>query len=168
MIFPSDAEIREYAAYEVRTRKIILEEFKQNEGRPPTDFELQDFSKMGIIPFGFIPRQNGQLKLMQDQPQNNSNTVRNEQKPASTEQPKNQPAQQQKSPDPKPGWKSEVLRLLNDFPQNLERKSQSRIKIVKEIPRSDWNEVKMGFEREGWKYDWKEKVFVISEEARAR
>ena len=32
MIFPSDAEIREYATYEVRTRKIILEEFKHEYG----------------------------------------------------------------------------------------------------------------------------------------
>ena len=109
----------------------------------------------------------GQQRLMQDQPQSNSNATRNETKPASPEQPKNQPAQMQKSPDPKYGWKSEVLRLLNDFPQSLERKSQSKIKIVKEIPRSDWNGVKNGFEKEGWKYDWKEKAFLLSEEMRA-
>ena len=96
-----------------------------------------------------------------------SDEKRDEAKPASTEQSKNQPAQQQKSPDPKSGWKPEVLRLLNEFPQSLERKSQSKIKIVKEIPRSDWNNVKNGFEREGWRYDWKEKAFVISEEMRA-
>ena len=96
-----------------------------------------------------------------------SDEKRNEQKPASTEQPKNQPAQQQKPADPKYGWKSEVLRLLNEFPQSLERKSQSKIKIVKEIPRSDWNNVKNGFEKEGWKYDWKEKAFVSSEEMKA-
>ena len=70
------------------------------------------------------------------------------------------------SQNPKYGWKSEVLRLLNEFPQ-LERKSQSKIKIVKEIPRSDWNDVKNGFEKEGWKYDWKEKAFTISEEMKA-
>ena len=96
-----------------------------------------------------------------------SDEKRDEAKPASTEQSKNQPAQQQKSPDPKSGWKPEVLRLLNEFPQSLERKSQSKIKIVKEITRSDWNNVKNGFEREGWRYDWKEKAFVISEEMRA-
>ena len=122
-----------------------------------------------LIPYGLSDeRKNGfQQKSTQDQPQGNPNQAKNEQKPASTEQPKNQPGQQQKSPDPKPGWKSEVLRLLNEFPQSLERKSQSRIKIVKEIPRSDWNEVKMGFEKEGWKYDWKEKAFVSSEEMKA-
>ena len=96
-----------------------------------------------------------------------SDEKRNEQKSTSTEQSKNQPAQPQKPSDPKSGWKSEVLRLLNEFPQSLERKSQSKIKIVKEIPRSDWNNVKNGFEREGWKYDWKEKAFVISEEMKA-
>ena len=111
----------------------------------------------------------GQQRLIpgQDQPQTNSNAVKNEAKTASTEQSKNQPAQQQKPSDPKSGWKPEVLRLLNEFPQSLERKSQSKIKIVKEIPRSDWNNVKNGFEREGWKYDWKEKAFVISEEMKA-
>jgi hypothetical protein len=104
---------------------------------------------------------------MQDQPQGNSNVVKKEVRPASAEQPKDQPAQQQKPVDPIAGWKSEVPRLLNQFPQNLERKSQSKIKIVKEIPRSDWNEVKKGFEKEGWKYDWKEKIFVIAEGMRA-
>ena len=158
MIFPSDSEIREYAAYEVRTRKIILEEFKHEYGRDPNELEIPELLRAAIIPIGFLPKQNGQQKLMQDQPQSNSNATRNEAKPASTEQPKNQPAQQQKS---------EVLRLLNEFPQSLERKSQSKIKIVKEIPRSDWNNVKNGFEREGWKYDWKEKAFVISEEMKA-
>ena len=167
MIFPSDAEIREYAAYEVRTRKIILEEFKHEYGRDPNELEIPELLRAAIIPIGFLPKQNGQQKFTQDQPQSNSNATRNEQKPASPEQRKIQPAQQQKSPDPKYGWKSEVLRLLNEFPQSLERKSQSKIKIVKEIPRSDWNGVKNGFEKEGWKYDWKEKAFVLTEEMRA-
>ena len=167
MIFPSDAEIREYVNYYIRALGMFKEEFKNNQGRSPTDFELQDFSKMGIVPFGFIPKQNGQQKFTQDQPQSNSNPARNEQKPVPAEQPKNQPAQQQKPADPKYGWKSGVLRLLNEFPQSLERKSQSKIKIVKEIPRSDWNDVKNGLEKEGWKYDWKEKAFVLSEEMRS-
>jgi len=163
MIFPSDAEIREYAAYEVRTRKIILEQFKNEYGRDPSELEIPELLRAAIIPIGFLPKQNGQQKLMQDQPQGNSNIVKNEVKTASTEQAKNQPPQQQKPADSKTGWKSEVLRLLDEFPQNLERKSQSKIKIVKEIPRSDWNEVKKGFEKEGWKYDWKEKAFAKEE-----
>ena len=109
----------------------------------------------------------GQQKPTQDQPQNSSNAVKNEAKPTSPQQPHNQPVQQQKSPDPKSGWKPEVLRLLNEFPQSLERKSQSKIKIVREIPRSEWNSVKEGFEKEGWRYDWREKAFMISEEMKA-
>ena len=53
---------------------------------------------------------------------------------------------------------------MNEFPENLQRKSQSKIAIVKEIPRSEWNDVKKGFEKEGWKYDWKEKAFLLSAE----
>ena len=167
MIFPPDAEIREYAAYEVRTRKIILEEFKHEYGREPNELEIPELLRAVIIPIGFLPKQNGFQKLPQDQSQSNSNPVINEVKSAPAEQPKNQPAQQQKAVEPKTGWKSEILRLLNEFPQNLERKSQSKIKIIREIPRSDWNDVKEGFEKEGWKYDWKEKTFMISEEMKA-
>ena len=167
MIFPSDPEIREYAAYEVRTRKIILEEFKHEYGREPNELEIPELLRAAIIPIGFLPKQNGQQKLPQDQSQSNSNPAKNENKPSSSEQPKNQPAQQPKTIQPQGGWKSEILRLLNEFPQNLERKSQSKIKIIREIPRSDWNDVKEGFEKEGWKYDWKEKAFMISEEMKA-
>ncbi|MEM3845481.1 MAG: hypothetical protein QXU98_07255 [Candidatus Parvarchaeota archaeon] len=149
MIFPSDSEIREYAAYEVRTRKIILEEFKQEYGREPSELEIPELLKAAIIPIGLLPKSGRSQDLM--------NQNKSEEKSAPAEQPKNQPAQFQKS---------EVLRLLNEFPQNLERKSQSRIQIIKEIPRSEWNEVKKGFEKEGWKYNWKEKSF-ISEEMKA-
>ena len=166
MIFPSDSEIRDYATYYIRALSIFKEEFKNNQGRPPTEFEVQDFSKMGIIPYGILKQQNGFQKPTQEQTQGITNTPKNEQKPSSSEQPKNQPAQQKVS-EPKGGWKSEILRLLNEFPQNLERKSQSKIKIVKEIPRSDWNNVKEGFEKEGWRYDWREKAFLISEEMKA-
>ena len=96
MIFPSDSEIREYGAYEVRTRKIILEEFKHEYGRDPNELEIPELLRAAIIPIGFLPKQNGQQKLMQDQAQTNSNAVKNEAKTASPEQPKNQPAQTQK------------------------------------------------------------------------
>ena len=59
MIFPSDAEIREYCAYYIRAVKIFRETFKIETGREPTEFELQDFSRMGIIPFGILKQQNG-------------------------------------------------------------------------------------------------------------
>ena len=166
MIFPQDSEIRDYATYYIRALSIFKEEFKNSQGRPPNEFEVQDFSKMGIIPYGILKQQNGFQKPTQEQTQSITNTTKNESKPSSSEQLKNQPAQQQKPVQPQGGLKSEILRLLNEFPQNLERKSQSKIKIVKEIPRSEWNDVKEGFEKEGWKYDWKERAFLISEEMR--
>jgi hypothetical protein len=59
MIFPSDSEIREFTAYTIRARKIIVEEFRQQEGRPPNEFELQDLLKMVVVPFGILKQQNG-------------------------------------------------------------------------------------------------------------
>jgi len=59
MNFPSDAEIREYSAYYIRAIKIFKEAFKHENGREPTEAELQDFSRMGIIPFGILKQQNG-------------------------------------------------------------------------------------------------------------
>jgi len=59
MIFPSDAEIREFTVYSIRARKIIIEEFKQQEGRPPNELELQDLLKMVVVPFGILKQQNG-------------------------------------------------------------------------------------------------------------
>jgi len=58
MIFPSDAEIREFTAYSIRARKIIVEEFKQQEGRSPNELELQDLLKMVVVPFGILRQQN--------------------------------------------------------------------------------------------------------------
>jgi len=59
MIFPSDAEIREYSAYYIRAVKIFKETFKIETGREPTEFEIDNFSKMGIIPIGILRQQNG-------------------------------------------------------------------------------------------------------------
>ena len=57
MIFPSDSEIRDFIAYTIRARKIIVEEFKQLEGRPPNEFELQDLLRMVVVPFGILKQQ---------------------------------------------------------------------------------------------------------------
>jgi len=59
MNFPSDAEIREYSAYYIRAVKIFRETFKFTMGREPSESELEDFSRMGIIPFGILKQQNG-------------------------------------------------------------------------------------------------------------
>jgi len=48
-----------FTAYTIRARKIIVEEFRQQEGRPPNEFELQDFLKMVVVPFGILKQQNG-------------------------------------------------------------------------------------------------------------
>ncbi len=163
MIFPPDDEIRQYSTYYIRALGIFKEEFKNNQGRPPTEFELQDFCKMGIIPFGFLPKQNGSSNGSAQSNGSDQKQVQND--PGKT---KDQNLQGQgKTVYPKGGRESEVLRLLNEFQQNLERKSPYKIKVVKDIPRSEWNSVKKSFEKEGWKYDWNEKSFVTSEEMKA-
>ncbi|MCL4447853.1 MAG: hypothetical protein M0Z77_08245 [Thermoplasmatales archaeon] len=168
MTFPTEAEQKEYASYLVKTLKIVKDGYRFELGTDPSEETAMELVGMMAVHFGKQMEKNGfQQKLPQDQPQSNSNSVKNDNKSPSSKQPKNQPTQQQKPSQPQGGWRSEVLRLLNEFLQNLERKSQSKIKIVKEIPRSDWNNVKKGFEKEGWKYDWTEKAFVISEERKA-
>jgi|GEM_PF-698954 len=67
MIFPSDPEIREFTAYTIRARKIIVEEFKQQEGRPPNEFELQDLLRMVVVPFGILKQQNGNSHFQSQQ-----------------------------------------------------------------------------------------------------
>jgi len=59
MIFPSDSEIREFTAYAIRARKIIVEEFRHQEGRPPNELEIQDLLRMVVVPFGILKQQNG-------------------------------------------------------------------------------------------------------------
>jgi hypothetical protein len=59
MIFPSDSEVREYASYAMRARKIIVEEFSKLEGRPPNELEIQDLLRMVVVPFGILKQQNG-------------------------------------------------------------------------------------------------------------
>ena len=54
MIFPADSEIRDYATYYIRALSIFKEKFKNSEGRLLNEFELQDFSKMGIITFWYL------------------------------------------------------------------------------------------------------------------
>jgi hypothetical protein len=50
MIFPSDPEIREYAAYEVRTRKIILEQFKNEYGGTRASWKSRSYSGLLLSP----------------------------------------------------------------------------------------------------------------------
>ncbi|MEM0159780.1 MAG: hypothetical protein QW393_03405 [Candidatus Micrarchaeaceae archaeon] len=68
MIFPTDSEIRQYASYYIRALGIFKEEFKNAQGRPPNEFEIQDFSKMGIIPFGLLPKAEREVKPINNDP----------------------------------------------------------------------------------------------------
>jgi len=81
MIFPSDAEIREFTAYTIRARKIIVEEFKQLEGRPPNEFELQDLLRMVVVPFGILKQQNGNSHFQSQQIATQKQAQAPEQKP---------------------------------------------------------------------------------------
>ena len=148
MIFPQDSEIRDYATYYIRALSIFKEEFKNSQGRPPNEFEVQDFSKMGIIPYGILKQQNGFQKSIQDLSQSNSNPAKNEQKPASTEQSKNQPAQRaplkQKVTD-------SVMDIVKEHPE-LEIDG-SRVVIKKKIEsKKDYFDIKDELAKRGWKY----------------
>jgi len=43
----------------MRVRRIVVEEFKQQEGKPPNELELLDLLKMVVVPFGILKQQNG-------------------------------------------------------------------------------------------------------------
>jgi len=77
MIFPSDAEIREYAAYYIRAIKIFRQKFKVEMGREPSEFEVQDFAKMGIVPFGIL-KQNENMYLQASQAQTPAQELENQ------------------------------------------------------------------------------------------
>ena len=148
MIFPADSEIRQYATYYIRALSIFKEEFKNSQGRPPNEFEVQDFSKMGIIPYGILKQQNGFQKPTQDQSQNITNTAKNENKSSSSEQPKNQSAQQvplkQKVTD-------SVMDIVKAHPE-LEIDG-SRVVIKKKIEsKKDYFDIKDELTKRGWKY----------------
>ena len=148
MIFPADSEIRQYATYYIRALSIFKEEFKNSQGRPPNEFEVQDFSKMGIIPYGILKQQNGFQKSTQDQSQSNSNPTKNENKQAPSEQPKNQPAQQA---PPKQKVADSVMDIVKAHPE-LEIDG-SRVVIKKKIEsKKDYFDIKDELAKRGWKY----------------
>ncbi len=61
---------------------------------------------------------------------------------------------------------AELARIVDDFPGHFEVQSRSRVKVVSDLPRNEWEKVRKEFLEKGWKWDWKEKSF-ISEGARA-
>jgi hypothetical protein len=98
----------------------------------------------------------GQTKLPQDQPQSSSNPVKNETKPPSTEQPKNQPAQQKLDP---------LSEILKKYSYNLHRINEGKIEIN---PRFKDSETYHKVSDELFKIKWKrakgEDAFVKMEE----
>jgi len=153
MIFPSDAEIREFTAYTIRARKIIVEEFKQQEGRPPNEFELQDLLKMVVVPFGILKQQNGNSHFQSPQ--------------IATQK-------QAQAPEQKPEIDS-----VEDIVKNHPELSIEGDKIVMRRfiePTKVFHEVRDELERRGWKYvkpkqiggaKWEPGYFEMKEGAKA-
>jgi len=60
----------------------------------------------------------------------------------------------------------EIMKIIRDYPYNLEIQSSSKVKVANDLPKSEWEKVRKEFIEKGWKWDWKEKSF-ISEGAKA-
>ena len=160
MNFPSDAEIREYSAYYIRAMKIFREQFRNENGREPTEFELQDFSRMGIIPFGILKQQNGSsnFQTLQVSPQK---LVQQAQKMA-------------QSPQKKPDI-NEVNEIIKNYPQ-LSIEGNKIVMKDKIEPAEVFYSVMHKLESKGWKYisqkhtggsKWEPGYFVLKEGAKA-
>ena len=160
MIFPSDAEIREYSAYYIRAIKIFKEAFKHENGREPTESELQDFSRMGIIPFGILKQQNGSSSFQTPQfsPQK---LVQQAQKMA-------------QSPQKKPDI-NEVNEIIKNYPQ-LSIEGNKIVMKDKIEPAEVFYSVMHKLESKGWKYisqkhtggsKWEPGYFVLKEGEKA-
>mgnify|MGYP001626431094 CR=1 FL=1 len=151
MNFPPDPEIREYASYYIKAIKIFKEEFKNSVGREPSEFELTDFSKMGIIPFGIL-KQNGFQKQSQDHapvPQNSSASRENTNPPA---QSRNQPA---KAPYDNPLVECGIPeKFRNHF-----EISKDRVHVLMDVPKDEWTGIKEKFLKKGYRWDWSSKNF---------
>ena len=136
MNFPSDAEIREYSAYYIRAIKIFRETFKFTMGREPSESELEDFSRMGIIPFGILKQQNGSsnFQTAQISPQK---LVQQAQKMAQSSQQK---------PDI-----NEVNEIIKNYPQ-LSIEGNKIVMKDKIEPADVFYSVMHKLESKGWKY----------------
>ena len=160
MNFPSDAEIREYSAYYIRAVKIFRETFRIETGREPTEFEIDNFSKMGIIPIGILRQQNGNSHFQTPQvsPQK---LVQQAQKMA-------QPPQQK--PDT-----TEIDNIIKKYPQ-LSIEGNKIVMKDKIEPAEVFYSVMRKLESKGWKYvsqkhaggsKWEPGYFVLKEGAKA-
>ena len=153
MIFPSDPEIREFTAYTIRARKIIVEEFRQQEGRPPNEFELQDLLRMVVVPFGILKQQNG-ISHFQSQ----------------------QIATQKQAQAPEQNPKiAQVMEIVKDHPElSIEGDKIVMRQFIK--PTEVFHKVKDELKRKGWEYiapkhvggdKWEPGYFELKEVAKA-
>jgi len=167
MIFPSDAEIREYCAYYIRAIKIFRETFKIETGREPTESELQDFSRMGIIPFGILKQQNGNSSFQAPQVQAQK-IVKEAEKLVQQSQKMTQQSELKSKVE-------SVKDILKDHPELWVE--GDKIIIKKKIePLDTFHEVKEKLEKKGWKYveakhtgvkQWEPAYFELKEGAKA-
>ena len=133
MIFPSDSEVREYASYAMRARKIIVEEFSKLEGRPPNELEIQDLLRMVVVPFGILKQQNGNSHFQSTQ--------------IATQKQMQQPEQKQKN-------ESSVNSVMDILKEHSELSIEGeRVVMKKKIEPVDvFYAVRDEMERRGWKY----------------
>ena len=159
MIFPSDAEIREYCAYYIRAVKIFRETFKIETGREPTEFELQDFSRMGIIPFGILKQQNGNSNFQT--PQISPQKIVNEAQKIA------QQSGQKSKTEP-------VMDIVKNYPElSIEG---DKIVVKQFIKTETFNKIRDALKHKGWEYiaprqvgvnKWEPGYFELKEGAKA-
>jgi len=141
MIFPSDAEIREYCAYYIRAVKIFRETFKFTMGREPSESELEDFSRMGIIPFGILKQQNGNLNF-----QIPAQKIVNQAEKVAQQSDQKQKSEQKQKLNIEP-----IMEVLKNHPELWVE--GERIIIKRKIePRDTFHEVRDELEKRGWIY----------------
>ena len=159
MIFPSDAEIREYCAYYIRAVKIFRETFRIETGREPTEFELQDFSRMGIIPFGILKQQNGNSYFQT--PQISPQKIVNEAQKIA------QQSGQKSKTEP-------VMDIVKNYPElSIEG---DKIVVKQFIKTETFNKIRDALKHKGWEYiaprqvgvnKWEPGYFELKEGAKA-
>jgi hypothetical protein len=130
---PTDAELRDYAIYYIRTLKIFKETFKIETGMEPSESEIDNFSKMGIIPIGILRQQNSSSHFQSPQIPAQKQTQQSEQKT------KNE------------SLNESVKDIVDKHPELAI--DGARVIIKKKIQPTDiFYEVRGQFEKLGWKY----------------
>jgi hypothetical protein len=143
MIFPSDSEIREFASYYIRAVKIFKEEFKNSVGREPSEFEITDFCKMGIIPFGIL-KQNGFQKQPQDHASLSQSNTPNKENTNLPAQSKNQLMQSKQKPI------DSIMDIVKGHPE-IEIDGDKVI-LKKKLDMKIFFDIKDELVKRGWRY----------------